>query len=98
MLRIVTGCRVVTLLHAPSFDALFIIKLLGGELLERLSQNALTHECQSRFLIYCKMCQFNTQDKSKRTRAKNAERVDRKHKQLPVLFSQRDATQTLRSM
>ena len=36
------------------------------------------------------------QDKAKGTQAKYSERFDRKHKQRPALFFQRDTTQTLR--
>ena len=49
LVEAVTGYRVFTCLHSPAFDAPFINKLLGVELLERLLQNALTCVDQTRF-------------------------------------------------
>ena len=63
LLRIVTGCRVVTFLHNPSFDMPFIIKILGGELLERLLQNALKYGDQDKFLTHYETCQHKHKTK-----------------------------------
>ena len=41
---------------------------------------------------------MQTQNKSKGTQAMHAEQVERQHKQLPALFSQRDTIQTFRTI
>ena len=49
LVEVVTGCRFVTSIHNPAFGAPFIIKIIGGELLERLLQNVLTYRNQTMF-------------------------------------------------
>ena len=75
LLRIVTEYRVVTLLHNPDLDEPFIIKLLGGELLEQLFQYFLTHIDQAHVCNLLRNISMQVQDKSKGTRAKHAEKV-----------------------
>ena len=61
-----------TLLNNPAFGDLFVIKLVGGEMLLRLLKNALIYRVQYRFLTYEK-----TQENSKGIQDNHVERVDR---------------------
>ena len=55
--------RVVALFRNPAFGVSFVIKLLGGVLLELLLQNALTYRNKTSFLTYYETCQYK--DKTK---------------------------------
>ena len=50
LLRIVKGCQVVTLLHIPAFDDLFIIKLVGKCGLQVLSRTMLE---EGKLVVIC---------------------------------------------